>query len=59
MTKEKVTELQKDLNRFTGKFLTKVAPIMVDGARGPATNRRIVECKFFIGYTGAPRARPG
>jgi hypothetical protein len=55
MNKEQVSELQKDLNRFTGKFLAKVAPVQVDGARGPATNRRIVECKFFVGYTGAPQ----
>jgi hypothetical protein len=55
MTKEQVKELQKDLNRFTGRFLEKVARIMVDGDRGPATNRRIVECKFYIGYTGAPQ----
>jgi hypothetical protein len=55
MTKDQVKELQSDLNEFTGKFLEKVAPIMVDGARGHATNRRIVTCKFYIGYTDAPQ----
>jgi hypothetical protein len=55
MTKEQVKELQKDLNRFTGRFLEKVGRIMVDGDRGPATNRRVVECKFYIGYAGDPQ----
>jgi hypothetical protein len=55
MTKDQVNELQGDLNRFTDKFLEKVAPVIVDGVRGHATNRRIVTCKFYIGYTGDPQ----
>ena len=55
MTKAQVTDLQKDMNRFTNKLLENFAPIMVDGLRGPATNKRIVQCKFFIGYGGAPQ----
>ncbi len=55
MTKEEVKQLQRDLNRFTGRFLEKFAPLMVDGARGPATNRRIAKCKFYLGYTGEPQ----
>ena len=55
LTKEKVVELQSDMNRFTDAFLEKFPPIIVDGIRGPATNRRIVTCKFFIGYTDDPQ----
>jgi hypothetical protein len=43
------------MNRFTNRFLEKFPPIIVDGLRGPATNRRIVTCKFFIGYAGDPQ----
>jgi hypothetical protein len=52
MTKAEVEQLQRDLNRFTDRFLERFAPLMVDGVRGPLTNRRIVKCKFYIGYTG-------
>jgi hypothetical protein len=55
MNKDQVTGLQKDMNGFTDKFLENVAPIMVDGVRGPATNKRIIQCKFFLGYTGPPQ----
>src|SRR6266516_5288614 len=52
MTKEEVTQLQRAMNRFTGKFLENFPPIIVDGIRGPATNRRISECKLYLGYEG-------
>ena len=52
MTKAEVRELQRDLNHFTGRSLTKVAPLIVDGDRGFATNRRIMTCKWYLGYEG-------
>ena len=52
MTKEEVKQLQSAMNRFTGKFLENFPPLVVDGDRGPATNRRISVCKLFLGYKG-------
>jgi hypothetical protein len=52
MTKAEAEQLQKNLNRFTNKFLEKFPELMVDGDRGPLTNKRIVGCKFYIGYEG-------
>lgn len=52
MTKAEVEQLQSDLNRFTDKFLEKFPQLMVDGDRGPLTNKRIVGCKFYLGYEG-------
>jgi hypothetical protein len=50
--KDDVKKLQRDLNRFTGKHAEDVAPIIEDGVRGHATNRRIVTAKFLLGYDG-------
>ena len=50
MTTQEVKNLQSAMNRFTGKFLEDFPPIIVDGIRGPATNRRISECKLYLGY---------
>ena len=52
MTKKEVKQLQRDMNDFTTKRLKNFPFIIVDGDRGFATNRRIVMCKFFLGYTG-------
>jgi hypothetical protein len=52
MTKEEVKQLQRAMNRFTGKFLETFPPIIVDGVRGHATNRRISVCKLYLGYEG-------
>jgi len=52
MTKAEVTKLQRAMNRFTEKFLENFAPIIVDGDRGKSTNRRISECKIYLGYKG-------
>jgi hypothetical protein len=52
MTEEEVKQLQREMNRFTRRFLRKMAPIRVDGVRGYATDRRIVTCKYHLGYTG-------
>jgi hypothetical protein len=53
MTQDEVKQLQREMNRFARRFLTKVAPIRVDGVRGYATDRRIVTCKYALGYTGS------
>lgn len=46
-----VEELQRSLNRFTKKWLDGiVGPVVVDGDKGPATDRRIQEVKFYLGY---------
>ena len=55
MSKDDVKKLQRELNQFTDKFLEKAAPLIVDGIRGHATNRRIVTCKFYLGYTDDPQ----
>jgi hypothetical protein len=55
MTKAEVKDLQRDLNRFTNKLLEKFPEITVDGKRGPLTNKRIVGCKFYLGYEGGPQ----
>lgn len=55
MTKAEVEQLQRDLNRFTDKFLEKFPELAVDGDRGPLTNKRIVGCKFHLGYEGGPQ----
>lgn len=50
MTKHQVEQLQQDLNRFTDKFLFRVGHLRVDGVLGPATRKRIVQVKFWLGY---------
>jgi hypothetical protein len=52
MTKQEVRKLQRAMNRFTARFLENFPPLMVDGDRGHATNRRISECKLYLGYKG-------
>jgi hypothetical protein len=52
MATDDVKKLQRDLNKFTEKHLDGVAPLMVDGKRGHATNRRIVTAKYYLGYDG-------
>ncbi|HMJ94794.1 MAG TPA: glycoside hydrolase domain-containing protein [Thermoleophilaceae bacterium] len=50
---EHIKELQNVLNRFTGKYLENVAPLMVDGVEGAATKLRIRRVKYYLGYRGA------
>ncbi len=45
-----VKELQRSLNRFERRWMCDRAPLIVDGVRGPATNRRIMAVKFYLGY---------
>src|SRR3954462_14103880 len=47
-----VERLQEDLNRFTNRWLEKVAPLAVDGTKGFLTNRRIMTVKWYLGYPG-------
>jgi hypothetical protein len=50
-----VRSLQKSLNRFTGRHLEGVAPLVVDGVKGHATARRVITVKYHLGYTGKPQ----
>jgi Domain of unknown function (DUF1906)/Putative peptidoglycan binding domain len=50
-----VHALQRALNRFTGRYLEGIAPLIVDGKKGPETNRRIRTVKYYLGYGGAER----
>ena len=45
-----VEAVQRDLNTFTKKYLRGVAPLIVDGRKGRATNRRIQAVKWYLGY---------
>jgi hypothetical protein len=49
---EHIKDLQSTLNRFTGKYLEGVSPLMVDGVAGPATTKRIRRAKYYLGYRG-------
>jgi peptidoglycan hydrolase-like protein with peptidoglycan-binding domain len=49
---EHVRALQEAMNRFTGKYLEGVGPVLVDGVKGPATNKRIRRIKYYLGYKG-------
>lgn len=45
-----IREHQETLNRFTNKYLKGVKPLRLDGEKGPATNSRILACKYYLGY---------
>jgi hypothetical protein len=45
-----VKELQRSLNTFTNRWLSGVRPLIVDGNKGYATNRRILTVKYYLGY---------
>ena len=51
MTKEEIRGMQRTLNAFTSNYLKGVKPLMVDGVRGYATNRRILTAKYYLGYS--------
>lgn len=46
-----VRKLQEALNHFSATYLKGVAPLIVDGLAGPATSKRVVETKFYLGYS--------
>jgi peptidoglycan hydrolase-like protein with peptidoglycan-binding domain len=50
-----VRALQRGLNRFTGRYLEGIAPLVVDGKKGPETNKRIRTVKYYLGYAGSER----
>ena len=58
MSPDQVKGLQRALNAFAAKTLHGVAPIVVDGVKGPATVKRIREAKHYLGYTGPARRSP-
>ena len=41
------------MNRFTQKYLVGVGSLIVDGKKGPLTNKRIRRVKFYLGYKRA------
>ncbi|HKN93103.1 MAG TPA: glycoside hydrolase domain-containing protein [Thermoleophilaceae bacterium] len=45
-----VRKLQAALNKFTREYLHGMAPIAVDGKKGPETKHRIRDVKFYLGY---------
>lgn len=49
-TKGEISTLQTELNAFTDKRLRGVAPLIVDGDKGPATDQRIRMVKHYLGY---------
>jgi Domain of unknown function (DUF1906) len=50
-----VRNLQQLLNQFSARFLKGMAPLVVDGKKGPATKQRIRAVKYYLGYTGSTR----
>jgi peptidoglycan hydrolase-like protein with peptidoglycan-binding domain len=48
-----IRDLQTALNRFTEKYLEGIGSLIVDGKKGPATNKRIRRVKYYLGYTGS------
>jgi hypothetical protein len=47
-----VRDLQSALNKFTGEYLEGVGALLVDGKKGPETNKRIRRVKYYLGYKG-------
>lgn len=45
-----VRKVQRALNHFTNKYLHHITPLVVDGVMGPATEKRIKKCKYYLGY---------
>lgn len=55
-TRAEVRALQRALNAFTDEHLKGVTPLIVDGDKGAATDKRIRQAKFWLGFkvpTGA------
>lgn len=56
LSRDEVRRVQAALNAFTNKRLRGVAPLIEDGDQGPATDKRIRQCKYWLGFkvpTGA------
>jgi peptidoglycan hydrolase-like protein with peptidoglycan-binding domain len=54
-TKDQVRALQSRLNHFTERYMDGIAPLVVDGVKGPETNKRIRTAKYYLGYAGDER----
>lgn len=52
-----IKRLQRALNNFFTTRLDGIPPLIVDGAMGDLTRKRIVMAKFFLGRTGKRDAR--
>jgi hypothetical protein len=52
---EAVRHLQDAMNRFTRKYLANITPLIEDGKKGPATNKRIRHVKYWLGYSNKER----
>lgn len=50
MNEKETRQLQRDLNHFTSTHLKGVAPLIVDGDKGNATDKRVRQAKFWLGY---------
>lgn len=50
MTKHEVADRQRELNRWTKRWLTNVAPLRADGVWGIASRRRAMRVKYYLGY---------
>jgi hypothetical protein len=50
--------IQKEMNQFTrpeSGWLDGVVSIRVDGEKGPSTNKRVLYCKYYLGYVKSRR----
>jgi peptidoglycan hydrolase-like protein with peptidoglycan-binding domain len=55
LSSDDVRRLQHSLNQFAERALKGVVPLVVDGKKGPETDKRIELAKFYLGYGGAER----
>lgn len=47
---ELIAQHQRELNRWTDRYLRGVHPLEVDGVKGRATNSRTMAVKWYLGY---------
>ena len=52
-----IRKVQRHLNNFTRHHLEGVPPLIVDGKVGKHTRDRVVQCKYWLGYTGPRNAQ--
>lgn len=58
-TKGEIKEAQRAMNKFCKLRLAGIEPLIVDGIKGPATNKRVIKCKYYLGYTHKRRTGKG
>lgn len=56
MSQSTTRALQRALNYFTIRYVDGVPALHVDGVSGPATRKRIRQCKYWLGYQGKTTA---